>query len=435
MKKITWVGVATFSLAGLTYFIPQWNVLLAAHDSWWPLAKEFILFSGVTAWMFMTLAMILSLRLPVIEAATGGLDKGFVLHKWSGIIALVAGVMHWLMEIVPKWMAQQGWVTRPAKPRRIDAGAADWPLELASTGQSIAEWAIYVLIILCVVSLVKKIPYSFFRFVHKIFPLVYLSVTFHAITVLAKTTWWLTVSSWIIVILAAIGSIAAFMSLFQRIGKSRKRSATVARIEHNEDMIDVILQTEKPMHFRSGQFAFVRFGNDKEPHPFTIASSPDNPCMLRFVIKALGDDTWRLFTDLRQGDTAEVEGPYGCFDFTSSAKRQIWVAGGIGITPFLSRLTVLAQKGGSVTPIDFWYCGRKGIPEGLKEICHKANVLLHVIDTSRQKRLDKRMLSEAISSGEKVGIWFCGPASFGHSLQRGLKDKSIEFHCDSFSLR
>lgn len=80
-------------------------------------------------------------------------------------------------------------------------------------------------------------------------------------------------------------------SSFQLIGKKRKIPAVVIRTERHGDIVDITLQAEKPLHYRSGQFAFVRFGNYPEPHPYTIASSPNDPLILRFIIKALGDDT------------------------------------------------------------------------------------------------------------------------------------------------
>lgn len=435
MRKITHLGITTLLVSSLIYLIPQWNFLLATHGNGWPLRKEFILFSGVVAWMFMTLAMVLSLRLPALESATDGLDKGFILHKWSGIITLVTGVLHWLMEIVPKWLAQQSWITPPLKARRMTGSAPEWSIELASVGQTIAEWATYILIILCIISLSKKIPYSLFRYVHKIFPLVYLSITFHVLTVLVKTTWWSTPSSWTIVIVAVIGTIAAFMSLFQVIGEKKKISATVTRIERHGDTVDIILQAEKPLHYRSGQFAFVHFGNYPEPHPYTIASSPDDPLTLRFVIKAQGDDTRRLVETLNPGEKAEVEGPYGSFDFGRAFERQIWVAGGIGITPFISRLTALAQQGGTVTPVDLWYCGHQEEPKELTMLCRKAKVRLHTINTRSQERLNSDTLLQTISPGEKVGVWFCGPASFGRALRRDMEKRSVPFQYDNFSLR
>lgn len=435
MRNITRMGIATFLIACLIYLIPQLNILLATHGDEWLLRKEFILFSGVVAWLFMTLAMVLSLRLPALEPMTDGLDKGFILHKWSGIITLTTGVLHWMMKIVPKWLAQHGWITPQQKTRHMADSAPEWPIELASMGQTIAEWAIYILIILCVISLSKKVPYHLFRYIHKIFPLIYLSITFHTLTILAKTSWWSNSSSFIILILAAIGTFSAFISLFQMIGKNRKILATVIRAECHGDTIDITLQSEKPLHYRSGQFAFVRFGNNPEQHPYTIASSPVNSLTLRFVIKTLGDDTRHLVDTLTPGVKAEVEGPYGCFDFECRLERQIWVAGGIGITPFISRLTALAQQGGTVTPTDLWYCGRQEQPRELTELCRKAKVRLHTVDTRNQNRLSSETLLQTMSPDEKVGVWFCGPASFGRMLHRDMKKRSVPFQYDNFSLR
>lgn len=435
MRKIKYLGIATFLTACLIYLIPQLNVLLSTHGDGWLLRKEFILFSGVVAWLFMTLAMVLSLRLPVLESITGGLDKGFILHKWAGIITLTTGVLHWMMKIVPKWLAQQGWITPQQKIRHMAGTAPEWPIELASMGQTIAEWAIYILIILCIISLSKKVPYHLFRYIHKTFPLIYLSMTFHTLTVLSKTSWWSSPSLLIIILIAGIGTVSAFISLFQLIGKKRKILATVIRAECRGDTIDITLRSEKPLHYRSGQFAFVCFGNNPEQHPYTIASSPVNPLKLRFVIKALGDETRHLVETLSIGVRAEVEGPYGCFDFECGLERQIWVAGGIGITPFLSRLTALAQRGGAEAPTELWYCGRQEPSRELTELCSKAKVRLHTVDTRNHERLNSEILLQTISPDEKAGVWFCGPASFRRILHRDMKKRAVPFQYDNFSLR
>lgn len=243
-------------------------------------------------------------------------------------------------------------------------------------------------------------------------------MTFRTLTILSKTSWWSNPSLLIILLLAGIGTVSAFISLFQLIGRNRKILAAVIRTEFHDDIIDISLRSEKPLHYRSGQFAFVRFRNNPEQHPYTIASSPVNPLELRFVIKALGDDTRHLVETLAPGVKAEVEGPYGCFDFECGLERQIWVAGGIGITPFLSRLTALAQQGGTETPIELWYCGRQEPSKELTELCSKAKVRLHTVDTRNSERLSSKILLQTMSPDEKAGIWFCGPASFRRILHR-----------------
>ncbi|RJP51086.1 MAG: hypothetical protein C4557_08650 [Anaerolineaceae bacterium] len=93
-------------------------------------------------------------------------------------------------------------------------------------------------------------------------------------------------------------------------------------------------------HAHAGQFLFVRFLSDKalnESHPFTISSAPHED-VLRLTVKASGDYTRHLFHNLKAGMEAVVEGTYGLFNYKTGGEKQIWIAGGIGITPFLSFL-------------------------------------------------------------------------------------------------
>lgn len=92
-----------------------------------------------------------------------------------------------------------------------------------------------------------------------------------------------------------------------------------------------------------------------EPHPFTISSSPKEK-NLRFTIRIAGDYTQYLYNHLRPGVIAVVEGGYGMMDYRRGGKEQIWIAGGIGVTPFLSWIRDMPQESGH--DIDFFYTVR-----------------------------------------------------------------------------
>lgn len=66
---------------------------------------------------------------------------------------------------------------------------------------------------------------------------------------------------------------------------------------------------------------------------------------LRIAIRALGDDTADVQNSVSTGDAVMVEGPFGHFTLdTTPGKRQIWLAGGIGITPFLALSRALDDR-------------------------------------------------------------------------------------------
>ena len=93
-----------------------------------------------------------------------------------------------------------------------------------------------------------------------------------------------------------------------------------------------------------GQFALVAFFAGPtfrgcgEFHPFTI-SAVGADGEIRFGVKALGDCT-RKIQSIEPGVMARVHGAFGDFLADRPAAPQLWVAGGIGITSFLSLIHI-----------------------------------------------------------------------------------------------
>ena len=120
-------------------------------------------------------------------------------------------------------------------------------------------------------------------------------------------------------------------------------------------MLDVGVRLETAWRGHdAGQFAFVNFDDVEAAHPFTITSAWQNDGLLLFSIKGLGDYTRTLASSLHVGQGVVVEGPYGRFNFQGEGGRQIWIGGGVGVTPFIARLKQLARAGRS-DPIDLFY--------------------------------------------------------------------------------
>ena len=74
---------------------------------------------------------------------------------------------------------------------------------------------------------------------------------------------------------------------------------------------------------------------------------------LGLSIKAAGDYTSELHDTLKTGTPAKLAGPYGEFDYHRGGRDQIWIAGGIGVTPFLSWIHAL--DGAFDLSVDFFH--------------------------------------------------------------------------------
>lgn len=179
------------------------------------------------------------------------------------------------------------------------------------------------------------------------------------------------------------------------------------------------------LRYRAGQFAFLTIdgGNvTREPHPYSIASAPADRD-LRFLIKALGDYTTKL-QELQPGCRARVEGPYGWFWHKGADNpRQIWIAGGVGIAPFLGMAkTVDFAKVG----VDLYYC-----TEG-PEQAHLIDELFAIADDNPRLRVVPiRKKSLGHINADDIGgaslqltqsdVFICGPPAMMQTLDRQLR--------------
>lgn len=72
---------------------------------------------------------------------------------------------------------------------------------------------------------------------------------------------------------------------------------------------------------------------------FTIASSPNEKNKLSIAFRDSGSGFKRTLLELPRGSLVEIEGPFGHFVLPRDASRPlVFIAGGIGITPFLSMI-------------------------------------------------------------------------------------------------
>jgi predicted ferric reductase len=191
---------------------------------------------------------------------------------------------------------------------------------------------------------------------------------------------------------------------------------------------------KKSIVFQPGQFAFLSFHSPVIPveqHPFTISSASGDE-LLEFNIKLTGDYT-RLMAYLSPGDKATVFGPYGAFgdEYLKTTSDQIWVAGGIGITPFLPLVKTEAEKP-TGRKVYLYYCvktSEEGIFDSeIRSQLLKNPDLFYSMNCSVEKgRIDaKYILGNYQGDVRNVKIFLCGPRPMMEDLTKQFKLAGIE---------
>jgi len=156
---------------------------------------------------------------------------------------------------------------------------------------------------------------------------------------------------WLSLITAAIASLA-YSLLFDR--RASQFDYVVSAVHHPaNNVVELSLSpTGRALNYDPGQFVYLTHFDRNlaagygEEHPYTLSSSPDEK-VLRITIKDLGDAS-RAIQHIKADTSVRVCGPYGAFFPRSDQDKELWIAGGIGITPFLGRARHLAAKGNKV---------------------------------------------------------------------------------------
>lgn len=387
------------------------------------IADKLALFSqylGMAALILMAWGQVLSTRLLGIEAVFGGMDRVYILHKWAGIVAMIAILLH----------------------DTIDADMQGLGPETAlnELAETLGELSLYGLLILVVVSVATFIPYHLWKWTHKAMGAFFATATFHFFFIMKPFAMidpaGLYTGAFCLAGIAAYG----WMLLPERMRPSYCYAISALN-ETGGAVAVTLIPAGKAIYAEPGQFGVLRFSGAgwHEPHPFSF-SMIGSDGTLRVTVKPLGDFTTRLQRFLKVGQDVHVQGPFGRFRLTSS-RRQVWIAGGIGVTPFLSWAKALRADGPNV---DMFYCvkSRKGAPH-LAELQDTAkatlNLHLHIIASDEGKRLSAEIIAETVAddlSGAKVS--FCGPVSLRETLQSGMRRYGVSaarFQFEEFEFR
>ncbi|MDP3410137.1 ferric reductase-like transmembrane domain-containing protein [Bosea sp. (in: a-proteobacteria)] len=447
IKRTLW---GTLALLTVLWFLTAPSVLRST--GFFALRNAMVQYSGVIAMGAMSVAMILALRPRWPERWFGGLDKMYRLHKWLGIAALVVSVVHWLWSQGPKWAVGWGWLAPPVRGERslFENPVQALFMSLRGTAEGIGEWAFYASVLLIVLALIKYFPYRFFYKTHRLLAVTYLVLAFHTVVLLEFSSWASPLGV-VMALLLVSGNYAAIVILLRRVGADRQVEGKIVSLQYFPGVRTLETEIEVPQGWRGhkpGQFAFATSDGSEGPHPYTIASSwNDIDRRITFVTKELGDHTNRLREELHVGQDVKIEGPYGCFDFDNSQPRQVWIGGGIGITPFIAGMKHMAlerqAKPNQPSPaIDLFHTTADYDETALAKLkadASAANIRLHTLVDARDGRLSGDRIRMAVPEWRAASFWFCGPARFGEALRKDFAAQGLpveeRFHQELFAMR
>jgi predicted ferric reductase len=292
--------------------------------------------------VLMSFALFLSTRPKWAESYFGGLDRMYITHRRVATTAFLLLFVHLLT---------------------VPISVTDLRI-----GNYIAMIAFIGIVSIVLVTLAPRVPflskfltggtYDGWKRLHRFIGIFFILGFIHSLTVKALEA--LIPITWVQMFFI-LGTVSyLYTEIFGGFFK-KYVPYTVEAVKHpNPSTTEVTLRPKKSpiKRQRAGQFLFVYFPQDKilsESHPFTISSAPHED-VLRVTVKASGDFTRYLLNHLQPNADAVVDGAYGMFDYKTGGQKQIWLAGGIGVTPFLS--FIRDMNGKLAHEVDFYYTVR-----------------------------------------------------------------------------
>ncbi len=290
---------------------------------------------GAEAVLLFSCALVLATLLPVIERAFGGLDRVAQWHRHTAVAAVILMILH--TPFVSSTIAN---------PSGLGLGLAYVSfagllfLAIWSLAPSLraAKWS-------RLVRHLASLSHERWLTGHRLTGLFVAAAVAHGAIIdpVLKASTTLRVTY---LVVGGIGIVAyIYRELFARFVVPIY-DYTVADVKRpNDTTIDVFLKpVGRSLSFEPGQFLFLAFGgvDGWQRHPFSVASAPTEE-LLEVSIRAAGDYTRELRDELQPGTPAKAAGPFGGFDYRPGGQHQIWIAGGVGITPFMSWIRALGE--------------------------------------------------------------------------------------------
>lgn len=435
LQGAVWLGLyVALSVAPLVIVLATTPAELAGRSFWTELSVGL----GFVGLAMMTLQFALTARFKTLKSPYGS-DVVYAFHRVISLVAVFFVILHPLILFVERWDTMK---SRPF--------THPWPFWLGTA-------SVLCLLGLVVVSLWRRplgIHYDGWRRWHAIVASAAVALgVLHALWVghylSTPANRWL----WLAYTLAFVGLIV-YVRLIKPLKELRRPYTVTAVIPQRGDAWTVQLKPEghRGFRFAPGQFAWITVNDspfsDRE-HPFSFSGSAERAPELEFTIKNLGDFTSRV-KDIPVGQRVYVDGPFGALsaDRHPRAGGFVFIAGGIGITPMISHLRSMADRG-ETRPLVLLYGSRDEesitFREELESLQQRLPNLkvVHVLTkpspawTGERGFIDREKLEKYAPRDVQVEYFICGPDPMMDAVESALKAMGVpasDYHAERFNL-
>jgi ferredoxin-NADP reductase len=194
------------------------------------------------------------------------------------------------------------------------------------------------------------------------------------------------------------------------------------------DARSFLFKADEPVKWTAGQYLYYTLDHDSPDDRgnqrwFTISSAPsERHIMITTRINPeRGSSFKHALAGFKPGDQIEAEEPEGDFVIEDPSRNYIFVAGGIGITPFRSILTEAAAQGQQLN-VQLLYANRSSdivFKEELDQL-QASNPKLKIRYIVDPERLDEAVLKSTTEATDNPLVYVSGPEPMVEALTKQI---------------
>jgi len=211
----------------------------------------------------------------------------------------------------------------------------------------------------------------------------------------------------------------------------------VKKVEEARNTKSFYFKPEEPLQWIPGQYIYITLPKLNYPDErgltrhFTIASSPTEKDLIQITTRIREQSGYKKTLDkLPIGSFVEAKDPNGMFILDQKIKNNIFIAGGIGITPFRSMIKYNIDKKLNLSMYliysnsDNQFVFKKELDNWTN---NNENIKIRYFDSSISGHLDTNKLSSFLSDQkiQNSTFWVVGPNPFVDAIEMLLEELKI----------
>lgn len=196
-----------------------------------------------------------------------------------------------------------------------------------------------------------------------------------------------------------------------------------------------VFTPKNPITWKPGQYVHYTLAHDKADDRgnerwFTISSAPfeKDIWITTRLVKENGSTFKKRLQELKPGEVINTDEPEGSFVIDDLEKEYVFVAGGIGITPFRSILNQLHHEGKDFT-VELLYANRdeNNIPfKDELEVISQAHERFNITYFSGDNKIDEAALRQFAAKLNDPTFYVSGPEPMVEAFKTTLESIGID---------